>query len=404
MPSQPPPPSPTHLLRSHAAPVNAVHFSDDNERLYSGDASGLVVVTSTRTLRALASWKAHVDGILGVQEWNEQILTHGRDNKLHVWERIQDSYPMLGDSAVGLDLPTPKLCYSMDVNALNYCRFSLLPVTDESTSKQSALIALPNLVESSLADIWQLPERQRLHAAIGKAGATSAAVDGRGPNSIEGIIMSMHLFLMPHPHLSERSQLRLMCAYENGSVTMWANTRTDKETSVEGVGWDSLWSAKLHVESVMAMAVSKDNRIALTVSADHLIGQYDIQAAENLELKDTACKPHRTKVPGNGAVAIRDDGKVCAVGGWDGKIRLYSVKTLKPLGTLDYHKKNCQSLAFARSSSLRSGAAGTTSRSAEDSEDEMTDEEKEERCRWLAAGGYDHRVSIWALIDFQSKS
>ena len=28
---------------------------------------------------------------------------------------------------------------------------------------------------------------------------------------------------------------------------------------------------------------------------------------------------HRTKCAGNGSIAIRDDGKVTAVGGWDGK-------------------------------------------------------------------------------------
>lgn len=27
----------------------------------------------------------------------------------------------------------------------------------------------------------------------------------------------------------------------------------------------------------------------------------------------------KTKHPGNGAIAIRGDGRVCAVGGWDGK-------------------------------------------------------------------------------------
>lgn len=75
MPSNPPPPSPSHLLRTHSEPVNAVWFSKDNERLYSGDAQGHVVITSTRTLRSLASWKAHDDGILGLQEWDQHILT-----------------------------------------------------------------------------------------------------------------------------------------------------------------------------------------------------------------------------------------------------------------------------------------------------------------------------------------
>jgi hypothetical protein len=27
----------------------------------------------------------------------------------------------------------------------------------------------------------------------------------------------------------------------------------------------------------------------------------------------------RTKHPGNGAVAFHDDGRVCAIGGWDGR-------------------------------------------------------------------------------------
>ena len=37
---------------------------------------------------------------------------------------------------------------------------------------------------------------------------------------------------------------------------------------------------------------------------------------------DTQEKPlvHVSKHPGNGAVAIRRDGRVCAVGGWDGKL------------------------------------------------------------------------------------
>lgn len=70
-----PPPPPSHLLRSHSAPLSSLFFSDDNERLYSGDATGLVVITSTRSLRAIASWKAHTDGLLGLEEWGDQIIT-----------------------------------------------------------------------------------------------------------------------------------------------------------------------------------------------------------------------------------------------------------------------------------------------------------------------------------------
>jgi WD40 repeat protein len=65
----PSPPSPKHILRSHRDQITSLHLSDDNERLYSGDITGLVVLTATRTLRTLVLWKAHTNGILAVKEW-----------------------------------------------------------------------------------------------------------------------------------------------------------------------------------------------------------------------------------------------------------------------------------------------------------------------------------------------
>lgn len=61
--------------------------------------------------------------------------------------------------------------------------------------------------------------------------------------------MSLHLYEASHPHTSNPGGLRLLSAYENGAVTCWAHTQTDRTVSVEGMGWDSLWSVRLHVES-----------------------------------------------------------------------------------------------------------------------------------------------------------
>ncbi|KAG1893595.1 uncharacterized protein F5891DRAFT_1258674 [Suillus fuscotomentosus] len=90
------------------------------------------------------------------------------------------------------DLSTPTTCYSMDVNALNYCRFSLLVLAGAST--QEGLLAIPNLVESALADIWSLPSCQRPHAAIGDPLDTSATAfsDGRS-GSITSVALSFWL-------------------------------------------------------------------------------------------------------------------------------------------------------------------------------------------------------------------
>lgn len=74
-----PSPAPKHIIRSHADPVSVVYSSDDNERIYSGDSSGTVVITSSRSLRAIATWKAHDHGLLGIQEWEDTIITSVRD-------------------------------------------------------------------------------------------------------------------------------------------------------------------------------------------------------------------------------------------------------------------------------------------------------------------------------------
>lgn len=61
--------------------------------------------------------------------------------------------------------------------------------------------------------------------------------------------MSMHLFEERLPGPSEQSRLRLLCAYENGSVMMWERTDSLRSKSVEGIGWSLLWTSKLHAES-----------------------------------------------------------------------------------------------------------------------------------------------------------
>lgn len=75
---------------------------------------------------------------------------------------------------------------------------------------------------------------------------------------------------------------------------------------------------------------------------------------------------------------------------------------MKSLGTLKYHKTGCQSVEFSRSIDVMKDAIfGDENRDdGVESEDEMSHDEKVRRARWLVGGGKDHRVSIWALMNF----
>ena len=82
---------------------------------------------------------------------------------------------------------------------------------------------------------------------------------------------------------------------------------------------------------VMGMAVSTDSKFALTVSADPLIVRYDLDVGllpivpksvpkkPSKGLDENRFTKQRIKQAGNGSVTLRSDGRICAVGGWDGK-------------------------------------------------------------------------------------
>lgn len=178
---------------------------------------------------------------------------------------------------------------------------------------------------------------------------------------------------------------------------------------------------------------------------------------------ENVMKPYATKQIGNSSIAVSADGKVVAVGGWDGKsvsflylsplstswpagegkviwrshkadyaslrrIRLFSAATSKPLGTLVSHRETVHALAFAHlafspsqpitladneTSSAETETATTETTTEypestvdlEDGDDSDADDDVDSippRERWLASGGKDGKVALWGLMDFSA--
>ena len=71
-----PPAQPAFILRGHSAQVHALHFTQDNSRLLTGDADGWIVSWNLAYKRPVAAWKAHENAILGLGSWGpDRIIT-----------------------------------------------------------------------------------------------------------------------------------------------------------------------------------------------------------------------------------------------------------------------------------------------------------------------------------------
>ncbi|WWD05229.1 hypothetical protein V865_003302 [Kwoniella europaea PYCC6329] len=422
----PSPPPPFHLLRSHHSPISSVHFNPSNTLLYSGDQDGYISILDLKVRRVVGYWKAHEGGILGLEEWQGGLISHGRDNIIRFYQPLKKPYISFGlnnTQKKGLEVVK-----SLPTNTLNFCRFSLLPLSpctgdnyDEVNKKgkskeKEALMAVPSLLDSELVDIYHLPTMRRIHASVNYLPkVTPLTKDTVVPNQARsGLVMSIHL--RPDP---ATSQITLSIGYEDGQVESFISSTQSIDTvfdarmsqSPDDNPWKMIWRGKGHNEAVMGMDVDRFGRYGWTVSADHRLVRYDFGKViqEKLDIDDQSImKDYGMKSIGNSSVAVNASGKVIAVGGWDGKIRLFSAESFKPLGTLSSHRETVHTLSFANPIDQTQMVQDTDDESTIDIEDDDNsgnedddDSDVPPRERWLASGGKDTKVALWGLMDFE---
>lgn len=172
---------------------------------------------------------------------------------------------------------TPGIWKSLVVNTLNFCRYTLLPIPKSAWmgSEAEALLSVPNLLDTELADIYHIPSMKRIHAGInmvkeGKGKMKENA--GKGEPTRSGLIMSLHLRWLNLASTDQkgsegqgnRSRLVLVLGYEDGRVDMWGINDDDGSTEkgkekwrlftdgsgqVGKRGWEVMWTGKGHNEA-----------------------------------------------------------------------------------------------------------------------------------------------------------
>ena len=382
-----PPAQPAYILRGHSAQVHALHFCRGNLRLISGDADGWVVLWSIPIRRPVAVWKAHTATILGLGSWqDDKIITfvstaleyegtrltttrHGRDNKLHIWQLTKDDETkfstILPIEDAASERTQPWLLHALAVNALNFCSFAM--VVEPAVESDNILVATPG-VQDGYINITSIPSETRV-ATIPSPKAINT-----------GMIMAIGLHY-------DNDNLLVLAGYESGHAATWQKNSSNH--------WQTIYVQKSHSQPILSLNVSPEQRYFYTSSADAIIARHPLGDSS------VESKTMQTKHAGQQSLRNRSDGKIFATAGWDGRVRVYSAKSMKELAVLKWHKEGCYALAFA-------DVFRNTRTKNEDVNDdtglekaELTVSEqrtaKAQTTHWLAAGSKDGKVSLWDI-------
>lgn len=332
------------------------------------------------------------------------VASHGRDGTLKVWqlrESEEDSFstalPVEGEPEHRKE---PWLLHSLDVNTLNFCAFSMcdapnLRPSDPNTQDHRCplLVAVPGTRDGHV-DIFSLPSERRFHSI-------PPAEEGK-----TGMVMAIRILYI-------KSSLYLIVGAESGLTSVQKlNSNSNK--------WEKTYISKPHTQPVLSLDVTSltsslstapasDIRY-FTSSADAFITINPVQNPdENKPLKIS-----QTKHSGQQSLSVRSDGKIFATAGWDGRVRVYSTKTLKELAVLKWHKQGIYGVAFAEirpeetANSENSASVGIESevgfplveQSVIPRGSSIVRRKREDKARdihWLAAGSKDGKVSLWEV-------
>ncbi|WFD26736.1 Astra associated protein 1 Asa1 [Malassezia nana] len=316
-------PTPSWIVRHHApSPIHALAFANQGQDLIAGDAQGRVSISSLSSYRPHIFFSPHREAILRADVWSGFLVTHGRDNKVCVWQMPTERRSALLTSGAMTDLPAPSLVMEWPVNALNYCGYAMVTKTTEDSSLKAYMI-VPHSLESAWLDVYELPTKRRLVEALGRSQVSHT--------QRPAIVMALQARL-------RSNRLDIVSGMEDGSVTAWS-------VSLDDLAVQLLWTHKPHRETVLAMDLAPSHNYVVSVGADASIVQISLKQ----EAEPVIYAAHR---PGQASVSIRDDERIIAVGHWDGTTRVYARPDMEILASLSYHKESVQAVAFPRRDSV----------------------------------------------------
>lgn len=131
-------------------------------------------------------------------------------------------------------------------------------------------------------------------------------------------------------------QIHLVCGYESGKLVV-----TKIYPPLQR--YDILFEERLFEESCTDADLFDGTIVAVSAGKS-------VKIIRNYVKPDSSIMVYDLPFPGCNTVVIRSDGKLFVTGGWDGKLRYFSMKTGKLLAIIDHHFDAISSIKFRNDS------------------------------------------------------
>ncbi|XP_066584700.1 guanine nucleotide-binding protein subunit beta-like protein 1 [Prorops nasuta] len=284
------PPDPVYLMRGSMGPVHSLLFRINPyvEHIYAGTEKGKIYIWDLRKKRELLCLEPGDDPVLAMHIFdNENLITQQKCGIINLWK---------GNGSQWI------LDQKLVTDVLSFCRC-------QPYSEEMMLIPYKN---SSIG---------LLSLKSFDVESTLNSVDFFSSDKL-GSIMAMKAV----PSLNQ-----LLVAYESGLIALWD---INNKKILNHMQMESCPMAIEYETSYMRGIVgdASEQLQIFNISKDHVLS-----SKCNLTLKN----------PGTAALAIRPNAKVFTAAGWDGRLRIFSWKSLRQLAVLDQHKESLHCVVYS---------------------------------------------------------
>jgi WD40 repeat protein len=309
------PPDAEYVLREERA-VHSLLFLGD--KLLAGTDDGKISEWNLTTFRKEETvLNAGTSACMALKLLGNTLVTQERKGHINLWTPQESSWSV------------------SEFVHLDYYGFSRIDIAED----RGGIVACPK--QHSNVEIYSLKSHSKI-LSFEKDNDDNVAL---------GEVMALKVI-----HISQEPYL--LAAYENGDVHLWDFR---KQRAVSHFKCDNCLTAMDFSQITMSGICGGVSNHLVFFKIDNSCSLVRILGKDMLN-------------PGIGSIKVRPDNRLVALGCWDGRLRLFSWKSYRPLAVLTEHSAEVNDIAFST----------------------------EHAVSFMAAGGKDRKISLWNIYNTTS--